>query len=305
MAEKTAEETAEETAKETPEAKPEPKRSRWAVISGWCLTLALYIVQACILMILVGEHHDQGAFVACIVLYLLVALPLFYFFASNWKLLYAKEDKDVWSVWAIWGTYIVAYVVTVAMIFCKAVEKMKEDDHLNINALKATLSITPVLLILLLQLAICPSYRRSVLSLSIFAALNIFDGIEMLEIVLMKNEGHLELNTATEKSIVAFACMCFLLSPLGLIRNKFEADGVVKERERTSMILGPIEIVGTNLPFLILRAVVWDVYKYEASAFIAKNVISLVVAFVEFAILKNYIQWGGTQEKKNKANSEP
>ena len=173
----------------------------------------------------------------------------------------------------------VAYAVTVAMTFCKVVEKIEKDDPLNINALKASLSITPVLLILLLQLAICPSFRKPVLSLSIFGALNIFDGIEMLEIVLMKNEGHLKLNTATEKSIVAFACTCFLLSPLGLIRNKFEADGEVKERKGTSMILGPIEIVGTNLPFLILRAVVWGVYNYEASVFIAKNVISLVVAF--------------------------
>ena len=188
--------------------------------------------------------------------------------------------------------------VTVAMTFCKVVEKIEKDDPLNINALKASLSITPVLLILLLQLAICPSFREPVLSLSIFGALNIFDGIEMLEIVLMKNEGHLKLNTATEKSIVAFACTCFLLSPLGLIRNKFEADGEVKERKGTSMILGPIEIVGTNLPFLILRAVVWGVYNYEASVFIAKNVISLVIALVEFAIFKNYIQWGGTQKKK-------
>ena len=151
------------------------------------------------------------------------------------------------------------------MIFCKVAEKLTKDDDLGINALKATLCITPVLLILLLHLSICPSYRKPVLSLSIFSALNIFDGIEMLEIVLMKNEGHLELHTLTEKFIIAFASIYFLLSPLGLIRNKFEGNGVVKEREKTSTILGPLEIIGTNLPFLILRAVVWGLYEYEAS----------------------------------------
>ena len=270
----------------------EQKRSRWAVISGWVLTLVLYIVQGSILTTLVGIHHDKGAFVACIVLYLLVVLPLIVFFGRNRELFYAEEDKEIWCVWAIWATYIVAYVVTVAMIFCKVAEKLTKDHDLGINALKATLCITPVLLILLLHLTICPSYRKPVLSLSIFSALNIFDGIEMLEIVLMKHEGHLELDTVTEKFIVAFACICFLLSPLGLIRNKFEGNGVVKEREKTSMILGPVEIVGTNLPFLILRAVVWGLYKYEASVFIAKNVISLVVGLVELGILKNYIQWG-------------
>ena len=271
---------------------PEQTRSRWAVISGWILTVILYIVQGCILTILVGKHHDEGAFAACVVLYLLVIAPLVVFFRRNWELLYADEDREIWCVWAIWGTYIVAYVVSVAMIFCKVVEKLTKDDDLGINALKATLCITPVLLILLLHLTICPSYRKPVLSLSIFSALNIFDGIEMLEIVLMKTQGHLELNTATEKSIIAFACICFLLSPLGLIRNKFEANGVVNERDRPSMILGPIEIGGTNLPFLILRAVVWGCYKYEASVFIAKNVISLVVGFVEFGILKEWIKWG-------------
>ena len=270
----------------------EETRSPWAVKLGWFLTFALYLVQACILIVLVGKHHDSGAFAACIVLYLLVVVPLVIFFRRNPELWYASEDKEIWCVWAIWGTYILAFVVTVAMIFCKVAEKLTKDDNLGINALKATLCITPVLLILLLQLTICPSYRKPLLSLSIFAALNIFDGIEMLEIVLMHYEGHFDLNTATEKSIIAFACIGFLLSPLGLIRNKFGENGEVKEREKTSMILGPIEIIGINFPFLILRSVVWGKYNYEASVFIAKNIVSLVVGLVEFCILKECIKWG-------------
>jgi hypothetical protein len=270
----------------------EETRSPWAVKLGWFLTFALYLVQACILIVLVGKHHDSGAFAACIVLYLLAAVPVVIFFIFKRELWYASEDKDIWYVWAIWATYIVAFTITVAMIFCKVAEKLTKDHDLGINALKATLCIAPVLLILFLQLTICPSYRKPLLSLSIFVALNIFDGIEMLEIVLMHYEGHLKLNTATENSIIAFACICFLLSPLGLIRNKFEANGVVKEREKTSMILGPIEIIGTNFPFLVLRSVVWGKYKYEASVFIAKNIISLVVGLVEFCIHKKYIKWG-------------
>jgi hypothetical protein len=269
-------------------------RSPWAVIVGWCVTFSLYSVQGCILTILVGKHHEKGAFVACIVLYLLplVALALFLIFLRKEDVWYADDDEKVWRVWAVWVTYIVAYVVAVAMIFCTVAEKLTKDHDLGINTLKATLCITPVLLILLLQLTICPSYRKPVLSLSIFAALNIFDGIEMLEIVFMKIEGHLDLNSATEKSIIAFACICFLLSPLGLIRNKFDGFGGMKEREKTSMVLGPIEIIGTNLPFLILRAVVWGVYDYEASVFIAKNIVSLVIGLVEFCIFMKYIQWG-------------
>ncbi|XP_028399891.1 uncharacterized protein LOC114523226 [Dendronephthya gigantea] len=267
-------------------------RSRWIVQIGWFFTLALYLTQTIIFTIIVAKHHDKGAFVACIILFSLVLVPLAAFFIRNWNSKYTGDDREIFCVWAIWATYIVAYVVTVAMIFCNVAGKLTKDDTLGINALKATLCITPALLILLLQLTICPSYRKPVLTLSIFAALNIFDGIEMLEIVLMQNEGYFTLNTATEKSIVAFACISFFLSPLGLVRNKFDGFGNIKEREKTSMILGPIEIIGTNLPFLVLRSVVWGKYKYEASVFIAKNIVSLVVGLVEFCILKKYIQWG-------------
>ena len=85
----------------------------------------------------------------------------------NWELLYAEEDREIWCVWVIWGTYIFAYVVSVAMIFCKVAEKLTKDDDLGINALKATLCITPVLLILLLHLTICPSSKAGSITVHI------------------------------------------------------------------------------------------------------------------------------------------
>ena len=100
----------------------------------------------------------------------------------------------------------------------------------------------------------------------------------------MQKEANFDLNKGTEICIVVFACFCFFLSPFGLVRNQFKANGVVKERRRTSLFLGPLEIIGTNLPFLVLRAVIW--HKYEAAIFIAKNAVALVVGGVEFLILK-------------------
>ena len=117
------------------------------------------------------------------------------------------------------------------------------------------------------------------------------DGIEMLEIFLMQKEANFNLNKGTEISIVVFACFCFLLSPFGFVRNKFMAHGVVKERRKTSLFLGPLEIIGTNLPFLVLRAIIW--HKYEAAIFIAKNAVALVVRGVEFLILKGKFRMEG------------
>jgi hypothetical protein len=78
--------------------------------------------------------------------------------------------------------------------------------------------------------------------------LNIFDGIEMLEIFLMQKEADFDLDEDIEICIVFFACFCFFLSPFALLRNKFVVNGVVKERKETSMFLGPLDIIGTNLP---------------------------------------------------------
>jgi hypothetical protein len=124
---------------------------------------------------------------------------------------------------------------------------------------------------------------KPVLSLSIFSALNIltiFDGIEMLQIFLMQKVGNFDLGKEIDICIVFFACLCFLFSPFGLIRNKFMVNGAVRERKDLSMVPGPLEIIVTDLPFLVLHAIIW--HKYEAAIFIAKNVVALVVGAVEF-----------------------
>ncbi len=255
------------------------------LITGWVTLFLLYFTQVSLLTSIMVVHFDDDKYIAWFLWFLPAVAYLIYFFYRNWKLKYAEEDVDIRDVWLIWDLYIVAYVLTVAMIFDRVAYKLTKQDDLGINALKMTLCFTPGMLILFLQLAICPSYRKSVLTLSILAGLNIFDGIEMLETFLMQNEGHFDLNAHTERSIIGFACICFLLSSFGLARNKFESDGEVKERTITSIIFGFLEIIGTNLPFLVIRSVIWKKHQYESAVFIAKNIVSLVVGAVEFGIL--------------------
>ena len=269
------------------------ERSPCLVGLGWLTLLALYLGQVGLFTSILVIHLENGWYVFWFLSFVPALLYICYAFYDkrSKKLIYADEDHKIWDVWFTWGLYIVAYIITVGMIFGKVAHKLTKHDDLGINALIGTLCITPGLLILLLQLTICPSYRKPVLSLSIFAALNIFDGIEMLEIFLMQKEAGFDLDKHLERCIVVFACFCFFLSPFGLLRNKFVANGVVKERKETSMILGPLEIIGTNLPFLILRAIIW--HKYEAAVFIAKNAVALVIGGVEFLILKGNCKCGG------------
>ena len=172
--------------------------------------------------------------------------------------------------------------------------------------------------------------------------LNIFDGIQMLEISLLQNEGqfdfdsvteglrdfltrnggacylnneteklkdflmqkgrHFDLNSGTEVCIILFSCLSFLLSSFGLVRNKFGANGEVKERGTTSAVFGLLEIFGTNLPFLVIRIFIWKRHQYNASLFIAKNIISLVIGGVVFDLLKGVWKCG-IQNRRRPGNA--
>jgi hypothetical protein len=273
------------------------ERSPRLVKLGWFTFFTLYCGQVVLFVLILTLHTKDPLYVLWFLWFVPAFLYIYYAFYDKKvkKLVYADEDESIWDVWFTWGLYIVAYVITVAVIFGKVAHKLTKDDVLGINALIGTLCITPGMLVLLLQLTICPSYRKPVMSLSIFSALNIFDGIEMLEIFLMQKKANFDLDKDIEICIVVFACFCFFLTPFGLIRNEFKANGVVKEREDLSMILGPIEIVGTNLPFLVLRAIIW--HKYEAAIFIAKNAVALVIGAVEFFILNGNCKCEGKQTR--------
>ena len=303
------------------------ERSPYLVVTGWIVLLLLYVAQVVLLVVFLTEHEDPK-YGWYSVMFIVAPILTVVFLCRNWKTNGCTDkDEEIRLVWTIWGTYIVPYVVTVATIFITVAKELTKKFTLGVNALKMTLCITPAMLILFLQLAISPSYRKPVLSLSIFAALNIFDGIEMLGTFLMQNEGLLDLDSATEgvkefwmhnggyfnfskanateilqefliekkkhfdlnehmdRSIVVFACICFLLSSFGLARNQFEDEGKVKKRPLTSIIFGFLEIIGINLPFLVIRSVIWGRHKYEAAVFIAKNIVSLVVGAVECGIL--------------------
>lgn len=174
------------------------ERSPCLVITGWITLLVLYLVQVILLVLFLATKEDSNYgwyFVMFIVAPILTGAFLY----RNWENnKYADEDKEIRLVWVIWCAYIVPFVVAVATIFATVAKELTKEDSLGVNALKMTLCITPGLLILFLQLTISPTYRKPVLSLSLFSALNIFDGIEMLETFLMQNEKLLELDSATE-----------------------------------------------------------------------------------------------------------
>jgi hypothetical protein len=270
-----------------------PERSQWLVNLGRITLLVVYLIQVGLFVSFLVKHLHNSAFIAW-ASWFIPGFVLFCYLLYKGAKPYADNDKAILVVWITWGIYILAYVITVATIFATFAHKLTGStgsDNLSINGLVGTLCLTPVLLILLLQLTISPSYQKPVLLSSLFVALNLFDGIKMLEIFLAQNEADFDLNTATEVSIIVFACFCFILSPVRLVRTKFMAYGTVKARKVTSSGVVILEIIGINLPFLVLRCVIWR--KYEAAIFMAKNIVALVIGVIEFLVLKGILKWGG------------
>ncbi|XP_028399888.1 uncharacterized protein LOC114523224 [Dendronephthya gigantea] len=261
------------------------ERSKCLVPLGWFVAFAIYIVQACILMKFLEVHTttNSNLYWIGVGIYLLFALIVFMVLRKTKG--YAEDDEGVRYVWGFWLVYILLYMISVAIIFGKVADKLDRFETYGPNFLKAILCIAPALLVLVLQLVICPSYRKGVLTLSIFAALDLFDGIEMLEIVLMQNEiEDFELDSSVKKVIIGFACASFIVTSLRLACYEFK-DGTVEEKENGWVLFfGFIEILFINAVFLGLRIYVWVDCDYETAIFIAKNIVSLVVGIVNFCI---------------------
>ena len=266
---------------------PKVYRSKLLVPLGWLAAFALYIIQSCILLKFLVEHTDSNhsnLYWIGLGIYLVFAVVVIF---AVWKADgYAETNKKVMWVWGFWLIYILLYTISVGIIFGEISHKLDKSKTYGPNFLKAILCITPALLVLVLQLVISPSYRKEVLGLSVLAALDLFDGIEMLEIVLMQNDFvDFDLHDGVVKCIIAFACVSFVLTSLGLFRNKFDdVDTVEKRSHRIAICFGLAAILFTNVPFLALRIYIWLDSGYEAAIFIAKNVVSLVVGLVEFGI---------------------
>mgnify|MGYP002803573072 FL=1 len=258
-------------------------RSEGLLWLGGIIYVTLYFSQGVVFSVIMADHLSTS-FGAFFVAYL-PSICIFLYFLLKYE--YAKNDRQVLYIWGVWFAYIVfAFVPVVGVVFGLVVDKLENDEAPGINTIRFMLCVTPVLLILLLTITISPEHWKFVITLSTTAALDLFDGIEMLEVILLQHQTgpvFLELSTATTACIVIFACLNFVVSPLALIQHKLTGnkEGDVKPRKNTTIVKAGIQIGLINLPFLILRSFIWAKHRYESSVFLTKNIISLVIATSE------------------------
>lgn len=200
-----------------------------------------------------------------------------------WLYIMCKEENLQW-LYAVWVLYIwVGLVPLIGTIFGGTdpiedkIDK-KEFPGLSSNLLKMTLCGTPALLLLLLSTGTdSMSYRELIWMLSLRMALDLFDGVEMLEVILDENK----IARSFEVAIIVFVCLSFLVSPLQLIEIKLDRFGDWKFRKRTSALRTTIQIICVNGVFLGLRIALSSKFDKDASIFIMKNVIVIILSLFE------------------------
>ena len=195
----------------------------------------------------------------------------------------ARKVKLRWLFY-VWYLYITcALIPNIAIIFIVVGDSLDKNKFLGPNALKMVLCITPLLLLLLLHSADDlddnDKHKELVSKLSYQMAIDLFDVVEMIDIVLEEIEHDYGIPRGFGTTMVVFASFSLLFSIWQLAENKL-AGGEAEIRPRTAFWRNVVEII-CNLVFLIFRAVVFFEYGKDESIFIAKNGIGIIFCGLE------------------------
>lgn len=217
----------------------------------------------------------------------------FWYFITNsyvpavmlWICLMYLDKADLRRFFCVWAVYICcALLPNVIVIFGFVVNNIEKERFLGPNVLKIVLCITPLLLLLLVNSAddshSSERHREVVARLSVEMAIDLFDGVEMLDIVLEEKEHSYGVSKEFALAMTIVACFSFFLSPLQMAQTKV-SWGRPRTRFPIALIRSIVKMVGVNLAFLIIRVWVFFEYGKDESIFIAKNGIAIILSLLE------------------------
>ena len=196
---------------------------------------------------------------------------------------YSDEDDQLHHLWIVWGVYVVFLLIPmVAIIYGGLRESLNSKHFFGPNILMVTTCGSPAIALILLTTAQDVAEDDDEDSIGLFTqlcgniVLDLFDDIEILDILLFKmRTSHLRYNSVLS-FLFASVCCC----PLWTWLKKKYDDGRVKNRKRIYALRLFLQMFLSNVPLLIIRLVVWLMYNHNASIFIAKNLIIIVISII-------------------------
>lgn len=240
---------------------------------GRAVFFILMIIQGVFLAFYPAKYENQIGWYGILVLYLPSLLA--------WSCILRNEGQLRWF-FLVWGLYTwLGLVPSIGVIFGLVEDKLEKETYFGPNVLGLSLSISPLLLLLLLNTATdSREHSELITHLSFRMILDLFDGIEMLDIVLKESEFNHGVPTSLKKAMIAVACNVFLLSPFQLAEIKFEGHGSYQIRRVPSALRTVIKILCVDSVLLGLRMDLLLNFGKE-SIFIAKNSIIIILGCLE------------------------
>ena len=240
---------------------------------GRALFLGLFIAQCYCLVRYTVEYEENGDFLWLLTLCFLPGL-------IAWLVVIIKSNGRISLLGLIWLFYtLCALTPMLGLIFGRTVIENKLDNtsFWGANMLKTTICVTPWLLLLLVHSTTDDQkYRKLLDEISFTFTLDLFDGIEMLEVIIEEDVDHRGVPKELEIAILACVCGFICLSPLEFFQFKFdEEDCEYKSRTKMVIIRKMVHAL-LNLSFLVLRLILWFKYGRNALIFITKNSLSII-----------------------------
>ena len=178
----------------------------------------------------------------------------------------------------IWLGYTVLFIVDFVFVFTLVEDRLNEERSPRPVIFEAVLCITPLLLLLLLNTADDNDVKRlgDFKWLCASMTLQVFDAIEMIDIVVSEKGKGSEIDKVNEIGMIALACVSLLLSELQLVHSvHYKSTGALRNGEKIRLGL-VITAAIINFVSMSIRVVVLVEYGTNETIFIAKNIISIL-----------------------------
>ena len=234
----------------------------------------------------------------------LISLVLLFFPSLIYYGICLATGGELRKVFLTWGLYISCGLIPyIAIIFALCGDVLDKNNFLSPTCLKVILCITPVAFLILVNtagdLGKYEDYKALALTLSVVITIDLVDSVEMLDIVLEERENSHGIPKELGYTMIAAACVSFLLTLLQIAENKLhkgtvspdkgsknelnDRKGTVSLRDKVAILANLLQIVFVNLPFMAMRLVVIVKYNKDnnESIFITKNVIAIFLSAVQ------------------------
>ena len=196
----------------------------------------------------------------------------------------ATAKDEIKLAYIVWIVYAVHLVPKVATLF-KLKAPVRDDKNIVFgpNLLKMNLCLTPMLFLFLIyshhEVKSCSQRKYYLEKMTAAVTLDLFDSVEMLEYLFDKKKIPVEI----ENAILSFSCMNTFLPTFALFElkfNKFLDNGEVSPISFKFIYICSFMFF-VNVPFLVLRLVLWHGYHLDVSVLLAKNALAIIMGIIE------------------------